>query len=362
MRRGSSSSSERTSATLRILPFNARNIPQRPQGGARVSSVRGLVRHLRASPGHPDKPVRLLVDDESGAVLVAKFGLGDDGQRQPCICDELSNLRALRDARLPTPHLATLEWGGKTQEDDLPLPSCVACTEFVRPLGAVHTLRQLAEQGCDEAWRQALFQTLYTLLCLQQAFPGFRHNDLKGDNVLVTKPPRAVATYAVDARKSAEVPASLRLRRAWRLALQAWAKIIDFELACTPSGNEISSRTVRQLRSAGGSSGSQGSLESDYGLSSQRCDLFDVHLLAYDTLNACRGKPLYDAYASFVHAFIPAAFFRPENLTPQGRLRLSDQASLQSQLGPHTLLLMLAHPYFLHLRVDISEVDYESVL
>lgn len=45
----------------------------------------------------------------------------------------------------------------------------------------------------ERTLRALLFQVVYTLACLQSVFPGFRHNDLSSNNVLI-KPCRAVRT------------------------------------------------------------------------------------------------------------------------------------------------------------------------
>ncbi len=58
--------------------------------------------------------------------------------------------------------------------------------------------RFLNEKRYDEAaLRAMIFQVLYTLAALQKAFPGFRHNDLSTNNVLVKKLSRpTLVSYA----------------------------------------------------------------------------------------------------------------------------------------------------------------------
>jgi hypothetical protein len=41
-----------------------------------------------------------------------------------------------------------------------------------------------------------IFQVVYTLACLQKLFPGFRHNDLSSNNVLVKPAPPECTRYA----------------------------------------------------------------------------------------------------------------------------------------------------------------------
>jgi hypothetical protein len=322
------------SAHVRVLPFDARNKVRPKHGGKKISSPEDLVDALKQSKGDPDKPVRLVVD-QNGMALVAKFGFGDDPLRQPLVEDEIRNHRVLRDAHLATPHIAELKWAGEG------LKACVSCTEYIEPLGDCHTLRELAQRGTDAQWRQALFQTLFSLACLQQTFPGFRHNDLKGDNVLVTRPTKAEASYAVTSD----------IRRVWHMKLCAWAKIIDFELACTPNCERIASRMVIK----------RGDMQDEYGLATTRCDVFDIHLLLFDALRASTRNALHGPFASFVFAFLPEQYFLPQHLTPQCRLRVQDQHALQQKLGPMILLDMMAHPYFYQYRNYAEKADYELV-
>lgn len=330
------------SARLRILPFDSRDLSKANKIGIAVSSVAELIQNLRESHGNPDKPVRLLVDDVTGVVLVAKFGFGDDNQRQPCIEDELKNQQALVQCQMPKPHIALMQWGGSTMEPFNYNPSCVMCTEYIKPLGTFHTLRQLATDGDDETWRQALFQTLWTLASLQRKFPGYRHNDLKADNVLVSAPAKTSASYAVEPEHRGMI------RRVWRFPLKVWAKLIDFELSCTPEGTDIKSRAVLK--------GEGGVLETEYGLSAKRCDVFDVHLLLFDTLGSSKkNSRVHEQFASFVYSFVPQRYFSTENLTKQCRLSLMEQDNLDRQMGPHLMVKMLAHPYFFHLRGEAND-------
>ena len=139
---------------IRLLAFDARGLLSLyPKKYNKISSVNDIIDLLRKNPGDPDKPVRLL-EDENGTVLVVKFGLGEDVLRQPCIEDELSNLKRIQNLKIPSPHLPELKWSGKYQEINKPLLSCVVCTKFIKPLiigkKELHTLRSLAESGNDK--------------------------------------------------------------------------------------------------------------------------------------------------------------------------------------------------------------------
>lgn len=327
---------------VHVLPFDAESVrdPCRT-----IASIDDLINTLSNSEGEPDKPVRLLKFE--GKSLVAKFSMSHSA-RQASIRDELSNLRALAASPLAfaiAPHVATVQWGGSTSS------GCVVCTEYVRParlLGLrVHTLRQLAASGLDEEWRYALFQTLFTLAAIQTAFPGFRHNDLKGDNVLVTSSSETLS-YALDANDCDDLPMPLRVRRAWRFRPRVRAKLIDFELSSTPRGEGIASAAILNANNK--------SFREDFGLTGARCDIFDAHLLLFDTLTAAEASPKAQGLArdlrDFALCFVSPERLRPEGLTTQCRLREEDQTILQKTLGPRVLLNMLAHSYFFALRAD----------
>ena len=65
-------------------------------------------------------------------------------------------------------------------------------------------LRGKSHDLTDATIRAALFGVLYTLAVLQRTYPGFRHNDLSSNNILVKKlksPNRFRASYAIDGQK-----------------------------------------------------------------------------------------------------------------------------------------------------------------
>lgn len=327
---------------IQVLPYDSYLSKEylSAKKGNCVKSLEELIVELRRSNGNPDKPVRIL-KEENGQVLMAKFGLGDDLQRQPCVEDELENYRLL--SKLSLPHVASFVWGGKTLETGLLLPTVVTCIEFIFPFflqinSNIFTLRQLAEKGSTILWKQALFQTIFTLAQLQQHFPGFRHNDFKADNILVTNSQKDSVCYSAQYFNNR--------RRVWSFDnLKVWAKVIDFELACTPSSN-IKSRAV--LTENGGN------LEHEYGLSKNRCDYFDIHLLSFDVLTSSRNNPqVYDEFKQFITQYIPERYFLLENLTSQCRLKIEDQKNHSKK---HILLEMLANPYF-HLFRDYSDSE-----
>ena len=330
------------SAKLRILAFDTPpNALFTKRGGAVISSVAELFTKLRESKGEPDKPVRILVEDATKVVLVAKFGFGEDLLRQPCIADEYRNQQLLIEANIASPHLALMKWGGCILEEGNSAPSCVVCTEYITQAGDFHTLRQLAKSGTDDLWRMALFQVLFTLLNLQARFGWFRHNDLKADNILVTDSPLSQPSYCIDATNDARLVKPEKIRRVWSFEGKIWAKIIDFELAMTEDCKALCSRAVMN--------GDGGNLERDYGLAPRRCDAFDVHLLFFDALQSSKGSTKHKDFQSFVFDFFSPDLFFALHLTPQCRLRVEEQESLQKHCD-RLIERMLAHPYFFQFR------------
>jgi serine/threonine protein kinase len=269
---------------------------------------------LWKTPGDPDKPLRILRNGVGGYV-VAKFALTTQ-RRYKAMADEWSNLEKCQNL-----HVIQYLWGGKYEGHIMIL------MEYTEPFLTFSTVRDLCAAS-DLDFRNAVFKILFTVSLLQKKFRGFRHNDLKADNVMVTHgPPRSYAFTSMGLRRTFFTPAGVDV------------KLIDFELATSES--ELSSTTV-----------SDGSLimRSDFGISDKRCDVYDIHLLAYDCLRTL--TPTILAFQKFIFAFIPSTFFDPVNLTCQFRLKFEDQDKLQSILGPDILVKMMCHPYFFHLRGD----------
>ena len=333
-------------ACLTILPFDSRNENDRKElQCVKVTSIENLLDLLLSSPGNPDKPLRL-IRDENGSMLIVKF-CDSSSSRKSSIDDELNNLKCLlhsKHVKILDNHVALSEWSGITRGGS------AVCTRYIRPLSNLHTIRQVAKHGDDYLWRDVLFQTIFTIFTLQVEFQGFRHNDLKGDNVLVTTAsPYTSYTYAIDARNQSNLTKSLRLRRTWKLNPSAIAKIIDFELACTPKGEKITSRAILDINSD-----QSANFRKDFGLTPQRCDLFDIHLLLYDALTVATGF-LEKELRKFALFFFDKKLLSDQHLTGQCRLKVEDQIELQKTHGNFALLNMLSHPYFYHMRGDALE-------
>ena len=280
---------------------------------------------LRKCPGNDDKPLRVL-QTKSGGRLMAKFAYSDD-QRHQSLQDEWNNMQ-----KVSGPHVAQIVWAGKHEGN------IAILTEFIEPYGKIHTMRELSSLASDLEWRSAFFQVLFTLASLQAKHPGFRHNDLKADNVLVTCGPSQ--SYSLQYNG---------LRRTFFLPAGVSVKLIDFELASTPDKT-----FTNQLMEDRGDS-----LVREFGIVYKNCEMYDVHLLSYDALRS--QNAVMSAFLTFMTFFIPKKFFDPLCLTSQFRLKVQDQEDLQASLYPQILLRMMCHPYFFHFRGETNDRTEYSI-
>jgi serine/threonine protein kinase len=102
------------------------------------------------------------------------------------------------------------------------------------------TMRDVAKTDNVERWLMLYKKILNTLKNIRTAYPGFRHNDLKADNVLVR----------------GDEPV-----------------LIDFEYASSPCG-QFTCKLIEEDHE----------LCEDYGLSAEGCDAYDPHTLLIDSL------------------------------------------------------------------------------
>lgn len=90
-------------------------------------------------------------------------------------------------------------------------------------------------------WRVFFFQIISTLAVIQSKFPGFRHNDLKANNILVTKVPKKDGSLSIYKVNSYEyiVP---------NIGYQV--KFWDFDFACIPGiidNTKVASEWTKQI-------------------------------------------------------------------------------------------------------------------
>jgi serine/threonine protein kinase len=198
-------------------------------------------------------------------------------------------------------------------------------TKKVSGLFGHSTVRSLLFSTCtlhDLWFREILFQVIYTIKCLQDAFYGFRHNDLKCDNVLLhVCTGEHVCFYK---------------EKKWKLTSGIQTVLIDFEVA---SSTEFSNRSLKSKMCP------------EYGLSSDRCDIFDIHLLFAELRMSAPFKSWGPSFLMFCNDFFDKDMFSPQMCTSQLRLTLESQKKCMTErFYDNFILRLLCHEYFGHLR------------
>lgn len=159
----------------------------------------------------------------------------------------------------------------------------------------------------DAILRPLLFQVVYTLACLQALFPGFRHNDLSSNNILIKAAAPKCMQYTFGGT-------TLYTHVPWVAALA------DFDFVHVPGHDVLSNERV---------------LGGKYGIAPTPNDSYDTHLL-FKSVHRCLRK---------------AARTCDETLTFLKSLNLDKTkdrlAHIVSHLSPDRLL---RHPYFAPLR------------
>lgn len=168
-------------------------------------------------------------------------------------------------------------------------------------LYACNLTRFLAShRATDATVRVLLFQVIFTLACLQRVFPGFRHNDLSTNNVLVKrlrKPQHRGAQYCVG-----ELTFAVRCPYSAALA--------DFDFTHVPGHDVLTNERV---------------LSGKYGITDGPNPSYDTHLLL-NTVRRCLKR--YNAPCPET-----CMFLRGLGLSREDRIR-----SAQPHLVPMTLL------------------------
>lgn len=334
-----------SSALILIMPYDEKRAKEKIQmvqeskgkkgGAVLIKSVDEFIKNLQGSPGVVDKPVRLIANCTTGELSIAKFA--SELSRNHSLHDEIENTLSLKSLSC-LQHVANAKWYTTKNKTN----TSVLCLDYIPSYKTYHTLRQLSKSGNELEFRQALFQTLFTIFDLQSRFHGFRHNDLKADNVLVCElTPPVTSYYNISFNQK---------KLSWVLNSSGpCAKIIDFEVASTLSGKHFKSRSVL-------SPSETFQINLDYGLALIECNVFDIHLLFFDLLGSSKeNQGVHESLKAFVHTFLPKELFNPKNLTSQSRLRVEDQQHVHEQYGKYIILDMLQHEYFTHLKSVLSD-------
>lgn len=309
-----------------------------PKSYTNVENMEDVLLSLLYSDGEEDKPVRIIIDEDCKAVIL-KFGVK---HREVAILDEINNLEILSKYD-ELKHIAKYQFKNIFSEQN----ACILGIEYVSPCiinerEEIKNFRELSQTEYYLDFKHALFQILFTLLQLQSMYPGFRHNDLKADNVLLENAPKCNLIYQIESSKTKKV---FRLRNC-----KVFTKIIDFELASTPKNTLIKSESILK---------SDEKLKNDFGLSIEKCDAFDVHLLLIDVLKNTKNNI---EFTNFVYDFFKIEYFQHPKITVQYRLTKNTQTEIQKifENSKRNLIYeMLSHPYFFELRDDQLQVDLD---
>ena len=167
----------------------------------------------------------------------------------------------------------------------------------------------------DAALRGMLFQVVYTLACLQKLFPGFRHNDLSTNNVLVRRCPCTPVRYAYGTAR-------------FVVHLGFTAALADFDFTHVSGHDVLSNERV---------------LSGKYRIHADHNPCYDTHLLL-KTL-----EPLLGPRAPETTAFI-------QGLKLDAHERLTGS---RPNLVPEDLL---RHAFFAPLRCEASAGDVEYAM
>lgn len=172
-----------------------------------------------------------------------------------------------------------------------------------------------AESYDEDALRGMIFQVVYTLAALQKIFPGFRHNDLSTNNVLVKRlRRRPVLAYTFGSKT-------------YHVAIPILVALSDYDFTHVPGDPELSNERVMSRK---------------YKVDGRRNDSYDTHFFLKSVLKCIKKR---------LHEF-------PQTVAWLKRLRLKvedrQNGRFLARLRPSTLL---EDPYFSPLERPPGEVQ-----
>jgi serine/threonine protein kinase len=259
--------------------------------------------------------------EKDGVLYIVKFATSKE--KQFLLEDEIRNHKLIQSKNVPG--ILNIE-----HEDGFNL-----VTRKVSGLFGHFNLRSLLFSNCnlhDLLFREILFQICFSIGILQFSFQSFRHNDLKADNILLD-------TSHESSEFIFEWP---NPKRHWKLNSGIKTYIIDFEVS---SSNDFNNNKSLALEKA----------HSKFGLSAERCDMFDIHLLFSELRMSAPHKVWGASFLAFSQDFFNDKMFSSDVCTSQ--FRLNFQAQKQSMTlrwkRDNFIFRILSHQYFSHLRVQL---------
>lgn len=158
----------------------------------------------------------------------------------------------------------------------------------------------------DKTLRPLLFQVIYTVACLQAVFPGFRHNDLSPNNVLIKRCKHRCTHYRLGPHR-------------FYVRSPLIAVLADFDFTHVPGHDVLSNERV---------------LSGQYGITAHSNDAYDIHLLLRGVQKCLKQKGRCPETLQFLHS-----------------IRLDPHKERVSELTPHLApLRLLGHAFFDSLR------------
>lgn len=165
-------------------------------------------------------------------------------------------------------------------------------------------------------WRVILFQLLSVLSIIQTKYPGFRHNDLKANNILVNKigvsSKNKYFLYKINNQKY-EVPNS-------GLQIKIW----DFDFACIPGiveNNKVNAEWTNKIN-----------------ISASQNRYYDIHYF-FNTLVKKGFFPQFytepeipEKVKSFVKRIVPSHLTKGDNVAERGRLLLNEEYLIPDEI------------------------------
>ena len=309
---------------------------------------------------HPDSPVFYLLFQEEH-VVCCKVSFCEENHlnfRKACLMDEIYNLKILSKHFQGTPWACAFQipidlepFETTWQRETYTFSFSKYVPSFQHPIKhnvKCCNLREYAVECSDVAFRAALFQVIAALIKLQNDFPGYRHNDLKCDNVLVTniKSLQDVEDKSIEKGYRFYDMYTPNGSRLFKIPLYAHCVLIDFESSWWTE-RKPQYESLQNLTD----------IKNRFGIYNFPCAAFDIHLLCMDLLRTFKHKgPLYENsdvsknLYLFLMDFFMADSFQLKNLQ---EFRLFEKHQRVMNINIQDMLL---HPYFFGYR----HVTYEE--
>ena len=183
-------------------------------------------------------------------------------------------------------------------------------------------------------WRVLFFQILSVLAIIHAKYPGFRHNDLKGNNILIQN---------IDSRKKNNwYHYKINNKEYYVPNIGIQIKIWDFDFACIPGIVENSKVAADWT--------------SKINVKPVRNQYYDIHYF-FNTMTKkgffpefWDAKEIHYKVKQFVKRIIPDELISGDNVTERGRTLLNKEYTTPSKL-------LLEDPFFDKMRPEQDRIE-----